>query len=82
MTKELEMTVDVFQRSLLRRVMNIFWAEKISNEVLYERTKTSQWSREIKKRRLKRTGHLLTARRLLSKTSPKRSSKTSKETQR
>ncbi len=41
-TKELEITVDVFQRSPLRRVMNIFWPEKISNEVLYERTKTSK----------------------------------------
>ena len=36
-TKELENSIDVFQRTLLRRTLNIYWKDKVSNEELYNR---------------------------------------------
>ena len=59
LTKELENTIDVFQRSLLRRTLGIYWHDKVTNTELYRRANTTEWSREIKHRRLKWFGHLL-----------------------
>ncbi len=36
LTKKLENTVDIFQRLLLRRIINVKWPKKISNKDLYE----------------------------------------------
>jgi len=58
-TKSIEEEIDAFQRSLLRRLLDIKWPRKITNEELYEKTKVTKWSRKIKKRRLLWLGHLL-----------------------
>ena len=58
-TKELENSIDIFQRTLMRRAFNIYWRDKISNEEIYNRAGVTEWSIEIKKRRLKWLGHLL-----------------------
>ena len=58
-TKQLENTVDVFQRNILRKILDIKWPKKISSEKLYETTKITNWSKTIKKRRLQWYGHLL-----------------------
>ena len=57
-TKAIEKDIDIFQRNLLRRILNIKWSDKVSNEKLYEKTKTKRWSEKIKKRRLSWFGHL------------------------
>ncbi len=60
MTKALEHVVDVFQRNVLRKILNIKWPEKITNEKLYEKTGIiGKWSKIIKEWRLKWYGHLL-----------------------
>ena len=59
-TKELENSIDIFQRTLLRRTLNIYGKDKVSNEELYNRAEVKKkWSSEIKKWRLKWLGHLL-----------------------
>ena len=58
MTKQLENTVYVFQRNILRSILEIKWPKKISNEKLYKTTKITKWSKIIKKRRLQWYGHL------------------------
>ena len=57
-TKELEREIDVFQRNLLRRTLDIKWSDKVSNETLYEMTKSKKWSEKIQKRRISWFGHL------------------------
>ena len=42
----------------MRKILDIKWPKKISNEKLYETTKITQWSKTIKKRRLQWYGHL------------------------
>ena len=59
LNKDLEHQVDVFQRNLLRRVLQIFWPKKITNEELYRTTKQQPWSVMITKRRLSWLGHLM-----------------------
>ena len=59
LTTALALKIDVFQRSLLRRVINTKRIEKMSNKTLYNKTKTIPWSETIKKRRLSWYGHLL-----------------------
>ena len=51
--------VDVFHNSCLRRICNIYWPNKISNEELHRKTNTRQLSTEIAIRRLKWLGHVL-----------------------
>lgn len=58
-TKATENEINVFQRNLLRKILQIKWQEKITNEILYERTGTTEWSKKVKERRLKWYGHLL-----------------------
>jgi len=59
LTKKLEEKIDCFQRSLLRRLLDIKWPKKITNVELYEQTQEKPWSIKIKKRRLLWFGHLL-----------------------
>ena len=59
LSKQLEHTVDAYQRRLLRKVINVQWPRLISNNDLYERTKMKPWSIVINKRRLTWLGHVL-----------------------
>ena len=67
-TGKIEEKIDVFQRSLLRKLMGVRWPKKLSNIQLYEVTKCEKWSMKIKRRRFKWLGHLL---RLLDETPAK-----------
>ena len=58
-TKTICEKIDSFQRRLLRKVLNVKWPRIVKNEVLYEITKVTRWSKIIKKRRLSWLGHLL-----------------------
>ena len=51
--------IDIFQRSLLRNILNIHWPETISNTELYTKTNQIPWSKNILGRRLRWIGHLL-----------------------
>ena len=59
LTKKLEDTVDIFQRTFLRRILGVTWRDKISNVELLSKTKQNTWSTKIKERRLHWYGHLL-----------------------
>ena len=59
LTKSLSNKVDVFQRKLLRRMLNIKWQDKVTNEDLYRRTKLTPWSTTIKGRRISFYGHVM-----------------------
>ena len=59
LTKQMEQKIDAFQRSLLRKMLGIRWPDKITNENLHRETNTTNWSKEIKRRRLSWYGHLL-----------------------
>ena len=58
-TTALEHKLNTFQRSLLRKLLNIRWPQTISNRNLYEQTNEILWSKKIKSRRLSWLGHLL-----------------------
>ena len=58
LTKKLAEDINIFQRSLLRKILKIAWPKKISNKDLYSKTKTVEWSKKIQKRRLLWIGHL------------------------
>ena len=51
--------VNVFHNSCLRRICNIFWPNKISNNDLYQKTVCTSMDLEIKKRRFRWLGHVL-----------------------
>ena len=51
--------VNAFHNSCLRRICNIFWPNKISNNDLYQKTGCTSIDLEIKKRRLRWLGHVL-----------------------
>ena len=59
LTKKLANDIDVIQRRLIRYILKIFYPNIVTNDVLYSRSKLKPWSEQIKKRRLKWTGHLL-----------------------
>jgi hypothetical protein len=59
LNKKLENIIDVFQRSMLRKMLNIKWTDKMTNIELYEKTNQDKWSETIKNRRLKWYGHLM-----------------------
>jgi len=59
LTKQLENTIDTFQRNILRNILGLKWYDKVKNEDLYSKTKEIPWSKVIKKRRLTWYGHLL-----------------------
>ena len=57
--KKIEQEIDVFQRNLLRKTLNIKRSDKVSNEELYERTQAKKkWSEKVKKRNISWFGHL------------------------
>ncbi len=56
--KKFEERIDIFQRRLLRKILKIRWPHIIPNEALYERTGEIKWSKKIKVRCLRWTGHL------------------------
>ena len=58
LTKKLAEVINIFQRSLLRKILNITWPKKIANKDLYTKTNTVEWSQKIQKRRLLWIGHL------------------------
>ncbi len=63
LTKALEDKVDIFQRQLLRRILNIHWTPEhpelwLSNSDLYELTKQRPWSKTIAQRRIRFFGHV------------------------
>ncbi len=59
LTKALEKTIYVFQRNLLRKLLDTQWPYKISNKDVYKRTKQEQWNQNIKRRRSRWLGHLM-----------------------
>lgn len=59
LNQKLENTIDVFQRSLLRKILNVTWADKVRNSDLYQNTKQEKWTTTIKTRRLRWYGHLM-----------------------
>ncbi|XP_056018352.1 uncharacterized protein LOC125671844 [Ostrea edulis] len=58
-TKKDEERLDTFQRKCLRRILNTYWPEKISNDDLYRWTNTIPLSISIKIRRWRWIGHVL-----------------------
>ena len=57
-TTTIEKKLDVFQTKCLRRILQIFWPNRITNEEVYERTSTEPISMTLKKRRWKWLGHV------------------------
>ena len=51
--------LDVFQTKCLWRICNIFWPNKISNEVMYRRPNSLPISCQIQKHRMRWLGHVL-----------------------
>ena len=59
LTRTLENSIDVFQRKLLRRIINVKWARTISNKDLYGQTEIKPWSITIKTKRVIWFGQLI-----------------------
>ncbi len=59
LTKNLENTINTFQRRQLRNILGIHWPQTISNEELYARTKTEPWNTTVRRRRLNWLWHLM-----------------------
>jgi len=59
LTKELENKINVFQRSLMKKLLKIHYPFLITNIELYKRMNMNEWSKEIRIRRMKWLGHLL-----------------------
>ena len=58
LTEKLKEAIDIFQRKLLKKLLRIYWPNKISNIELYNRTKLQEWSKIVKRKRLSWLGHL------------------------
>ena len=60
LTHSHENAINSFQRRLLRMyILNVKWPKTITNENVYEQTKTKQWKHTIKTRRLRWFGHVI-----------------------
>ena len=59
LTKKLENKLQIFINKCLRRILNIFWPEVISNQSLWEKTKQPKISQQIKQRKFRWLGHTL-----------------------
>ena len=57
--KDVFESVNVVQRKHLRRILNIYWPNTISNNALYERCKTRPLTERIEKSRWTMLGHVL-----------------------
>ena len=58
LTKSKENKINAFQHKILRKILNIKWPKKITNEELMKKTKQRNWTSRIKIRRLSYYGHL------------------------
>ncbi|CAH4036136.1 unnamed protein product [Pieris brassicae] len=58
-TKHISHRLQVFVNRCLRRILNIYWPEKISNEQLWERCRETPISQQIKRRKWNWIGHTL-----------------------
>lgn len=59
LNKQSEKDINIFQRKIIRRMYNIKWFDKVSNEELYKRYSMKPWNEKIQERRLRWYGHLL-----------------------
>ena len=59
LNESLKKQIDAFQRKLLRRMLNIKWPRKISNERLKQIVKYEEWSDTVKKSQIRWYGHAL-----------------------
>ena len=59
LTLILENSIDMFERKLLKRIINVKWSKTICNKDLYARTKMKPWSITIQIGRLTWFGHLM-----------------------
>ena len=59
LTVKLNHKIDVFQRTLLRRILKIKWSRRLSNSNLYKFARCEPWSITIKRRRLSFLGHTM-----------------------
>ena len=59
MNKDLEDKIDKLHRYFLRQILGIFYPIIITNAQIYQITKERKWTQEIRKSRLRWTGHLL-----------------------
>ena len=60
LTHSHENAINSFQRRLLRMyILNVKWPKTITNENVYEQTKTKQWKHTIKIRRLRWFGDVI-----------------------
>ena len=59
LTKKREQKIQVFVNKCLRKILKIYWPQRISNVDLWTRTKQKQINIQIKQRRFKWIGHTL-----------------------
>ena len=59
LTKLLVKEIDIFQKGVIKKIINIHWQDKITNVELYRRYKLKPWSEVMKEHRMKWYGHLL-----------------------
>ena len=59
MTKTISHKLDVFQNRCLRRILQIFWPNTISNEELHQRTEVEPITTQVQRRRWRWIGHVL-----------------------
>ena len=59
MTKNDETMVDTFLHKSLRRILKIYWPQKVTNEEVRKRADIEQTSTTIRRRRWKWLGHVL-----------------------
>ena len=57
-TKDMEEAIDTYQRTNLRKILNIRYPRKITNEMLYNTTNQKPWSRIAKGRKLSFFDHM------------------------
>ena len=57
-TQTLENNLDLFQRKLLRRIINVKWPRAVANKDLYARTEMKPWSITMQRKRLTWFSHL------------------------
>jgi hypothetical protein len=59
MTKSISHSLEVFQNRCLRRIFNIYWPNKISNEDLLKKANMQALTSEVQRRRWRWLGHVL-----------------------
>ena len=59
LTKKQEEIIDTFQRKMMRKILNLNWQDKVSNDKIYKETNSTPWSQTVKRRGLTGYGHLL-----------------------